>query len=89
MTLSTNQSTNVVAVSNSSDNPFAIDIAYAMGQHDDIADLISMKWFMNSEFCPRFISDKADFENIDRKLKGKSVVIVSTGSLLRAAKNLQ
>ena len=75
MSLSTGQPSNVVVVSNSSDNPFAIDIAYAMGQYDDIADLISMKQFMNSEFCPRFISDEADFENIGRKLKGKSVII--------------
>lgn len=88
MTLSTNQSTNVVVVSNSSDNPFAIDVAYAMGQHDDIADLISMKQFMNSEFCPRFISDEADFDNIGRKLKGKSVVIVSTGSLVKSRQEL-
>lgn len=88
MTLSTSQSTNVVVVSNSSDNPFAIDVAYAMGQHDDIADLISMKQFMNSEFCPRFISDEADFDNIGRKLKGKSVVIVSTGSLVKSRQEL-
>ncbi len=88
MTLSTGQSTNVVVVSNSSDNPFAIDIAYAMGQHDDIADLISMKQFMNSEFCPRFISDEADFDNIGRKLKGKSVIIVSTGSHVKSRQEL-
>ncbi|KJZ13863.1 ribose-phosphate pyrophosphokinase [Marinomonas sp. S3726] len=88
MTLSTKQSSNVVVVSNSSDNPFAIDVAYAMGQHDDIADIISMKQFMNSEFCPRFISDESDFENIGFKLKGKSVVIVSTGSLVKSRQEL-
>lgn len=88
MTLLTGQSTNVVVVSNSSDNPFAIDVAYAMGQHEDIADLISMKQFMNSEFCPRFISDEADFENIGRKLKGKSVVIVSTNSHVKSRQEL-
>jgi ribose-phosphate pyrophosphokinase len=68
----------IVVVSNSSDNPFAIDVAYAMGQYDDIADQISMKQFTNSEFCPRFISDELDFSNIGRKLEGKVVVIVST-----------
>ncbi|GAL13447.1 ribose-phosphate pyrophosphokinase [Vibrio astriarenae] len=47
-------SNDVVIVSNSSDNPFAIDVAYAMGQHEDISDVISMKHFMNTEFCPRF-----------------------------------
>lgn len=88
MSLSTGQPSNVVVVSNSSDNPFAIDIAYAMGQYDDIADLISMKQFMNSEFCPRFISDEADFENIGRKLKGKSVIIVSTGNNVKTRQEL-
>ena len=88
MTLSTSQSTNVVVVSNSSDNPFAIDVAYAMGQHEDIADIISMKQFMNSEFCPRFISDEADFDNIGRKLTGTSVVIVSTTSHVQSRQEL-
>lgn len=88
MTLSTSQSSNVVIVSNSSDNPFAIDVAYAMGQHEDIADIISMKHFMNSEFCPRFISDEADFDNIGRKLQGKSVVIVSTTSHVQSRQEL-
>ena len=53
MTFPTEWSNNVVIVSNLADNPFAIDVAYAMGQHEDIADLISMKQFMNTEFCPR------------------------------------
>lgn len=88
MTLSTEQSSNVVVVSNSSDNPFAIDVAYAMGQHEDIADMISMKQFMNSEFCPRFISDENDMENIGRTLEGKSVVIVSTGSHVKSRQEL-
>lgn len=88
MTSPTSQSTNVVVVSNSSDNPFAIDIAYAMGQHEDIADVISMKQFMNSEFCPRFISDEADFESIGRTLKGKSVIIVSTTSHVQSRQEL-
>ena len=88
MTLSTVQSNNVVVVSNSSDNPFAIDVAYAMGQHEDIADMISMKQFMNSEFCPRFISDENDFDNIGQSLEGKSVVIVSTGSHVKSRQEL-
>jgi len=88
MNLSTGSPTNVVVVSNSSDNPFAIDVPYAMGQHEDIADIISMKHFMNSEFCPRFISDEADFDNIGRKLNGKSVVIVSTGSHVKTRQEL-
>ncbi len=70
----------LIVVGNSSDDPFAIDVAYAMGQTEDIADLISMKTFANSEFCPRFISDEADLTRIGHKLDGKTVVIVSTSS---------
>ncbi|EAR11265.1 ribose-phosphate diphosphokinase [Reinekea blandensis] len=88
MTLSTEQSTNVVVVSNSSDNPFAIDIAYALGQLEEIDDIISMKQFMNSEFCPRFISDENDMDNIGHTLDGKSVVIVSTSSHVKSRQEL-
>ncbi|MGR5065206.1 phosphoribosyltransferase family protein [Photobacterium sp. DNB22_13_2] len=82
------QSDDVVIVSNSSDNPFAIDVAYAMGQDEDISDVISMKHFMNSEFCPRFISDENDMENIGNSLEGKIVVIVSTGNLVTSRQEL-
>lgn len=67
-------------VGNSSDDPFAIDVAFGVGQVEDIADLISMKNFANSEFCPRFISDEQDFTRIGRQLEGRTVVIVSTSS---------
>lgn len=67
-------------VGNSSDDPFAIDVAFGVGQVEDIADLISMKNFANSEFCPRFISDEQDFTRIGRQLEGRTVVIVSTTS---------
>ncbi len=70
----------LIVVGNSSDDPFAIDVAYAMGQTEDIADLISMKTFANSEFCPRFISDEQDFTRIGNHLAGKTVIIVSTTS---------
>ena len=78
----------VIVVGNSSDDPFAIDVAYAVGQVEDIADLISMKTFANSEFCPRFISDEQDFSRIGRALAGKKVVIVSTSSRLVSRQNL-
>lgn len=81
-------SNDVVIVSNSSDNPFAIDVAYAMGQHEDISDVISMKHFMNTEFCPRFISDEDDMDNIGNSLDGKTVVIVSTGNLVTSRQEL-
>lgn len=70
----------VIVVGNSSDDPFAIDVAFAVGQLEDIADLISMKNFANSEFCPRFISDEQDMSRIGYQLDGRTVVIVSTTS---------
>ena len=63
-----------------SDNPFAIDIGVFCGQVTDIADILSLKTFANNEFCPRFISDEKDLTNIGRKLKGATVVVVSTTS---------
>lgn len=63
-----------------SDNPFAIDIGVFCGQSTDIADILSLKTFANSEFCPRFISDEHDLTDIGRKLRGASVVVVSTTS---------
>lgn len=77
-----------IVVGNSSDDPFAIDVAFAMGQQEDIADLISMKRFANSEFCPRFISDEQDFKEIGNKLQGKSIIIVSTSSLVMSRQSL-
>lgn len=78
----------LIVVGNASDDPFAIDVAYAMGQGEDIADLISLKAFANSEFCPRFISDEQDLNDIGHKLAGKRVVIVSTSNLLLSRQNL-
>lgn len=70
----------VLITGTESDNPFAIDIGVFCGQSTDIADVISLKTFANSEFCPRFISDEKDMEDIGRKLKGSTVVMVSTAS---------
>ncbi|MEM7003844.1 MAG: ribose-phosphate pyrophosphokinase, partial [Pseudomonadota bacterium] len=78
----------VVIVGNSSDDPFAIDVAFAIGQAEDISDLISLKTFANSEFCPRFISDEADFDNIGNQLVGKTVIIVSTSNLVVSRQTL-
>ena len=70
----------MLIVGTESDNPFAIDIAAACGQSIDISDIVSLKTFANSEFCPRFISDEEDFSQIGNKLAGLTVVIVSTAS---------
>ncbi len=68
----------VLVVANSADNPIAEDIAHYLRQFEDYQDLISLKSFLNSEFCPRFISDARDMENIGNKLHGKTIVLVST-----------
>ena len=78
----------VVIVGNFSDDPFAIDVAYAVGQSVDVSDLISLKTFANGEFCPRFISDELDLTNIGQHLSGKTVVIVSTSNRLVSRQNL-
>jgi ribose-phosphate pyrophosphokinase len=78
----------VVVVGNSSDDPFAIDVAHALGQREDIADQISLKNFANSEFCPRFISDEMDFEEVGNKLSGRTVIVVSTSNLVQSRQSL-
>lgn len=70
----------VLIIGTESDNPFAIDISVFSGQVTDIADVISLKTFANSEFCPRFICDEKDMSDIGDKLKGSTVVMVSTPS---------
>lgn len=70
----------VLITGTESDDPFAIDISVFCGQLTDIADVISLKTFANTEFCPRFISDESDTTNIGRKLNGSTVVMVSTAS---------
>jgi len=78
----------IVVVGNTSDDPFAIDVAFGMGQAEDIADLISLKSFANSEFCPRFIGDEQDLAGVGHRLDGKCVVIVSTSNLVWSRQNL-
>jgi ribose-phosphate pyrophosphokinase len=70
----------LLIVGTESDNPFAIDIGVYCRQATDIADILSLKTFANTEFCPRFISDENDLSDIGRKLRDKVVVIVSTAS---------
>ena len=70
----------VLIVGTESDNPFAIDIGAYCRQAIEIADILSLKTFANSEFCPRFISDEKDLSSIGQKLAGRIVVVVSTAS---------
>lgn len=67
-------------ISNVSDDPFAIDLAHMCGQQGEIADLISLKVYANTEFCPRYISDEGDMDRIGRSLEGKTVVICSAAT---------
>ena len=76
----TESSLPILITGTESDNPFAIDIGVFCGQVTDIADVLSLKIFANTEFCPRFISDEKDLRDIGRKLKGATVVMVSTTS---------
>lgn len=69
---------NFVVVSAVSDDPFAIDVAHYIHQDVEISDLIALRTFANTEFCPRFISDEDDFANTGNGLRGKTAVIVST-----------
>jgi ribose-phosphate pyrophosphokinase len=67
----------LIIVGNVSEDPFAIDVAHAFGQEEDLSDLISLKNFANGEFCPRFISDEHEMTGIGERLDGATVVIVS------------
>jgi len=81
--------TPLLIVGTESDNPFAIDVALACGQITDIADLISLKTFANSEFCPRFIEgDVEDVSAIGHQLAGATVAIVSTMSSVLSRNDL-
>jgi len=69
-----------VIISNVSDDPFAIDIGHMCGQPEEISDIISLKVYANTEFCPRFISDEHDMTHIGTRLANKTVVICSAAT---------
>jgi ribose-phosphate pyrophosphokinase len=69
-----------IIISNVSDDPFAIDIGHMCGQPEEISDIISLKTYANSEFCPRFISDELEMNHIGSQLAGKTVVICSAAT---------
>lgn len=70
----------IIVTGNSSDNPFAIDVAQHLGIVRDISDLVALKTFANTEFCPRFISDESVMDNIGKQLTGHTVIICSTST---------
>ncbi|HDQ14731.1 MAG TPA: ribose-phosphate pyrophosphokinase [Sediminispirochaeta sp.] len=69
---------NVLLIGSVADNPVVEDLAHHLRQEEDYSDLISLKSFLNTEFCPRFIIDEENWDNIGYKLKGKTVLLVST-----------
>lgn len=69
----------LVVVGSVADNPFVDDVTHYLNQHEDYSDIISLKSFLNNEFCPRFIIDEKDWSRVGNKLSGKTVLIVSTG----------
>jgi ribose-phosphate pyrophosphokinase len=71
----------LVIVGSIADNPFVADIAQHLYQEMHYSDLISLKSFLNDEFCPRFIIDDASLGNVGNKLKGKTVLTVSTSNI--------
>ncbi|MDW7692788.1 phosphoribosyltransferase family protein [Flammeovirgaceae bacterium SG7u.111] len=67
-----------IVIGNVSDTYFTIDVADFLGQRRDISDIVSLKTFANSEFCPRFTThDEEDISSIGVTLEGKTVIMVS------------
>ncbi len=78
----------IIVTGNTSDNSFAIDVANHIGLREDISDMVSLKTYANSEFCPRFISDPEDLQSIGQRLKDATVIICSTSSENRERNDL-
>ena len=78
----------IIVTGNTSDNPFAIDIAQHLGLREDISDMVALKTYANSEFCPRYISDPEDLGGIGERLRGSTVIICSTSSENRERNDL-
>jgi len=77
-----------IIVGNVSDDPFSIDMAALCGQEEEIADIISLKTFANSEFCPRFIlQEDLPGAVIGKSLEGKIAIICSTAHHLTQTRN--
>jgi ribose-phosphate pyrophosphokinase len=68
---------NLVIIGSIADSSFTEDIAHQFEQKEDYLDLISLKSFNNTEFCPRFIINEEEWQNVGYKLKNKRILIVS------------
>jgi ribose-phosphate pyrophosphokinase len=78
----------LIIVGSIADNSFVADIAQHLKQNIHYSDLISLKSFLNEEFCPRFIVDEELTENIGEKLSGKTVLIISTTYMMHTRDEL-
>ena len=72
----------LLIVGSIADNSFVADIAQHLNQTMDYSDLISLKSFLNNEFCPRFIVDESSWEGIGNKLQGRTVLIASSTRIM-------
>ena len=77
-------SDSIVVTGTFTDDSFAMDVAQFLGIRGDISDEVSLKTYANSEFCPRYISDIEDFENVGKHLEGKVVIICSVSVSTRS-----
>ncbi len=78
----------IVIVGSVADNPVAEDIAHFMGQQDDYQDLISLKRFLNTEFCPRFMTTARNRGDTGNNLQGKTIILVSTNQGIHSRNSL-
>ena len=80
---------NAIVIGNTSDCYFAIDMADFLEQQSDTGDLVSLKIFANTEFCPRYtLSSEEDQSSIGESLKDKTVIIVSVHNQLMSRNEL-
>lgn len=68
----------IVVTGNYSDSPGALDMGQLLGVSVDVSDLVSLKSFANSEFCPRFIPPSRSRRKVGKGLIGRTVIICST-----------
>ncbi len=80
--------TYMIIVGSVADNSFVGDISQHMNQKIHYSDLISLKSFLNNEFCPRFIVDEESIENIGSKLKDQIILIVSSNYYMHSRDEL-
>jgi len=71
----------VIVVGNVSENASAMDTAHFFGQREDVSDVISLKTYENSEFCPRFICNASKGLTPGYDLEGLGVVINSSSEM--------